>query len=65
MHLTEKPPLGLVPQYLAKEGRLKDVKAAVMRYIKAGLPLPFDWIDEYNELTLWLHKKAAQKPTEQ
>ncbi|WP_156949704.1 hypothetical protein [Paenibacillus sp. FSL R7-269] len=49
-----KPPLGLKPRYISKAQRMCEIKDAVQRYMDAWLPIPDEWIAEYNEL-------AAQK----
>lgn len=47
---TLKPPLGLRPRHIAEAQRMDEIKDAVRRYMDAGLPLPAEWIAEYNEL---------------
>ncbi len=46
----KKPPIGLVPKFIRQEQRLKEVKEAINRYFEAGLEIPTEWIEEYNEL---------------
>ncbi len=48
--LNDRPPAGLVPKYLWKEQRLKDIKAAIKRYLDGNFPFPPEWVEEYNEL---------------
>jgi hypothetical protein len=49
-----KPPLGVVPRHIwesvQEHERLKDIKAAISRYLEAGSTIPIEWITEYNEL---------------
>ncbi|MEK5395991.1 hypothetical protein [Paenibacillus sp. FSL K6-2859] len=48
--LTAKQPLGLKPRYIAEAPRMYEIKDAVVRYMDAGLPVPTEWLAEYNEL---------------
>ncbi len=45
-----KPPLGLKPRWLHNEERSVDLAKAIMRYIDAGVALPDEWIDEWNDI---------------
>lgn len=49
--LKEMPPLGLIPKWLHREMRVKDIKGAISRYLHHDKPIPKEWIEEYNELT--------------
>lgn len=48
------PPIGVMPKEIweekKKEERLEEVKGAISRYFKQGLPILPKWIEEYNEL---------------
>ncbi len=46
----KKPPLGLTPKRIVQEKRLNDVCLAISRYWTAGLKIPIEWVEEYNEL---------------
>lgn len=46
----QRPPIGLKPQFVWKEERRCEVKAAIQRYLDAGSQVPPEWIAEYNEL---------------
>ena len=48
--MSEKPPIGLIPEYLWKEKRLFDIIEAINRYIEAKKEIPIEWIEEYNKL---------------
>lgn len=48
--MSVKPPLGLRPRYIAKAHRMNEIKDAVVRYMDASLPVPTEWLAEYNEL---------------
>ena len=45
-----KPPIGLVPRHIDREGRKIEILAAMKRYFEAGMEIPLVWVDEYNEL---------------
>ena len=50
-HLNEKkPPVGLRPKFIADMERLDEIGAATLRYLNAGVKIPPEWIEEYNEL---------------
>lgn len=51
-YYQKKPPLGLMPESLHREKRLKKVRAAIKRFYKAGHQIPIDWVKEYNELII-------------
>jgi len=46
----KKPPIGIIPEYIWKERRLKAIDAAIKRYQKAGLAISTEWIFERNRL---------------
>jgi len=46
-----KPPIGLTPERFWKRERKCEIVLAITRYIKAELPIPTEWVDEYNRLT--------------
>ena len=48
---VDKPPLGLIPRWVAEATRHTEVHAALSRYLAANYPLPQEWVDEYNERT--------------
>jgi hypothetical protein len=41
-----KPPLGLLPQWLWVAQRCNDINMAIDRYEKAGKEIPKEWIEE-------------------
>lgn len=45
-----KPPLGLIPRKIHNQHRANAIHEAVNRYISAGMAVPIEWIEEYNEL---------------
>lgn len=54
---ADKPPVGLRPRWLVEEQRIEEITAAMLRYLKAGVPVPNDWILELAE------KLEARKAT--
>ena len=48
--LMQKPTLGLRPRYIADKQRLNEIRKSIARYYTTGLPIPVEWIKEYNEL---------------
>lgn len=51
--LMKKPPIGVKPRFIFEEEmkrrRIIDLTAAVRRYLDEQLPIPIEWISEYNE----------------
>lgn len=47
---VQKPPIGLKPKYIHNEHRFAKVNNAIVRYLDAGLHIPVEWVEEYNEL---------------
>ena len=45
-----KPPIGLKPKKYHSLERLNEVRSAIVRYYDNELPIPVEWIEEYNEL---------------
>lgn len=54
---TERPPLGLMPEWRHKELRLDEINAAMVRYHKAQKAIPVEWAKEQLELGLWLRSR--------
>lgn len=46
-----KPPLGVMPRKMWDRQRQKDLADAMVRYLKAGMKAPLEWIEEYNEIS--------------
>ena len=44
----EKPPIGIIPEWLWEEQRLSEIHNAVTRYREAGKEIPQQWEDEIN-----------------
>ncbi|WP_312107590.1 hypothetical protein [Lachnoclostridium sp.] len=49
---VNKPPLGIKPKWLHNQIRLNDIIKAIRRYINAGLEIPIEWVEEYNDLNI-------------
>lgn len=47
-----KPPIGIKPRYIHDEQRLIDIQRAIERFLYACMPIPIEWIYEYNELVV-------------
>lgn len=50
-----KPPLGIKPEHLAIEERIKEIQDAITRYREAKVKIPLKWIHEKRRLRdrLW------------
>lgn len=59
--MPEKPPLGLRPRWLVDEQRLEEIIEAVIRYIYAGFPIPIEWAEELNELTIRRNQRKQKE----
>ena len=46
-----KPPLGVMPRERWERSRQKDLTDAMFRYLEAGMKIPAEWIEEYNEIS--------------
>ena len=46
----EKPPLGLMPEFIWIEKRIYEIDAAIKRYSAAKKAIPINWIAEYGKL---------------
>ena len=59
------PPIGLRPKYIARQMRIEEIKAAIMRYLVSDMEIKREWIEEYNQLVQEDMKwKNMQKPHE-
>jgi len=46
----EKPPIGIMPEYIWKLQRKRALADAMWRYLSAGIAFPIAWLEEYNKL---------------
>ena len=58
---VQKPPIGLMPEWLWNEQRFNSVSEAISRYMEAGHSIPSEWIEEKFQL----QKKLAKSKTNQ
>jgi hypothetical protein len=58
---ADRPPLGLMPEYIHKEQRLKDIKDAIGRYLEANMAIPISWVAEQYYLECWIENKVQEK----
>lgn len=45
-----KPPIGIMPKYIWDKQRINNLQQAIERYMVAGYNVPFELVDEYNDL---------------
>jgi hypothetical protein len=48
--LRKIPPLGLAPRFTYAEHRMLQIQRAMNRHMAEKLPVPEEWIKEYNKL---------------
>ena len=46
-----KPPLGVMPRDIWERKRKEELAEAMARYLEAGMKIPTEWIEEYNEIS--------------
>ncbi|MEC1709848.1 hypothetical protein P9E09_20040 [Bacillus mojavensis] len=56
----EEPPLGVIPKWLHDEHRIKDLKAAINRYLGNNHEVSAEWIDEYNLLVKSIRERKTK-----
>ncbi len=56
------PPLGLKPKCIHDEHRAIDISKAIVRYLNNRLPIPIEWVEEYNELRTKEKPAGTNKP---
>ena len=47
---SKKPPLGVMPRDIWDRKRQEELAEAMARYLDAGMKIPTEWIEEYNEI---------------
>lgn len=47
----KKPPIGIMPKNVWESIRYNDLIAAIKRYLDANLPMPIEWLNEYNDFS--------------
>jgi hypothetical protein len=53
----KNPPIGIVPEWLHKEQRLKELREAMSRYGSAEMEIPEEWENESILLEAWLTER--------
>jgi hypothetical protein len=48
--MNNKPPIGIEPKFVWDARRHLGLGDAIVRYIDDSLPVPIEWVEEYNEL---------------
>lgn len=46
-----KPPLGVMPRDIWDRKRQEELAEAMARYLEAGMKIPTEWLEEYNEIS--------------
>tara|TARA_R110000868_G_scaffold402439_2_gene678772 strand:- start:135 stop:437 length:303 start_codon:yes stop_codon:yes gene_type:complete len=59
--MSKKPPIGLKPKKDHLLERLHEVRSAIVRYCDAELPIPVEWVEEYNELIKLEEDKSEER----
>jgi hypothetical protein len=54
---VKKPPIGLKPLWIHEEERYKDIYKAMMRYRRAKLIIPKEWVVEADELAISIFRR--------
>lgn len=61
MTKSKKPPLGIMPMYIWRERRVKDICDAIKRYSLAGIHPPQEWFNELQSLTSFIKGRNEDK----
>lgn len=48
---VDKPPIGVMSREMWNRQRQTDLANAMTRYLEAGMKIPVEWIEEYNEIS--------------
>ena len=56
---TQRPPLGLRPKYIVDSERVEEISEAIKRYIDYKIPIPYNWLKEYNNLSESIKQKLT------
>ena len=59
--MSKKPPIRLKPKKDHLLERLHEVRSAIVRYCDAELPIPVEWVEEYNELIKLEEDKSEER----
>jgi len=58
---VERPPIGIMPEWIWKEERLKEIDTAMSRYVEYHKNIPEEWLTESAEIREWLFKRKKIK----
>ena len=58
---SRKPTIGLYPRKLFLEDRLNDINAAILRYIDANYLIPNEWVNEREQIIIFLEYGKFKK----
>lgn len=57
-------PVGLIPQWLHQEQRIKEILEAMHRYVSEGVPVPLEWQKEL-EILLSVQRVHRKNKTQE
>ena len=52
-----KFPIGVMPEYIWIEMRVRDLKDAIHRYLNADKIVPGEWYDEIKKHIIWMQER--------
>lgn len=58
-----RPPIGLRPQFIVDEHRLREIRSAQGRYTAAGKEVPAEWLEEEEAIILRLAENRPRQLT--
>lgn len=61
--MATKLPLGLIPKKFHDMERLVRIEEAIKRYSEACMPIPQEWLDEYNDIIRIYNNQSIKKKT--
>lgn len=59
-NFPEKPPLGVIPEWLHKQNRLESLNDAIDRYKEDGRDIPYEWLQEREKIEYWIRQDQGQ-----
>ena len=60
MNYYRKVPIGIQPRWVYEEARKHEITSAISRYIEADVPIPIEWVEEYNSIIDYLVKELEE-----
>lgn len=61
--MTDRPPLGLRPRFVANSLRVQEIAETMHRYARANATIPAEWVEELAELTDWQRRRSTSAAT--